>query len=91
MDPRRPRVYRDGSNVRDWVHADDHSSAVMAILQHGRPGQTNLVGADGEISNREVVEGILSAPGQPADAFDLATDHADHDRRYAIDSSKLRG
>lgn len=87
---RRPRVYGEGANVRDWIHAEDHSSAVMAILERGRPGETYLIGANSEISNREVVERILSAFGQPSDAFDLVADRAGHDRRYAIDSSKLR-
>ncbi|MDF2492340.1 MAG: dTDP-glucose 4,6-dehydratase, partial [Microbacterium sp.] len=90
IDGVRPRLYGDGRNVRDWIHADDHSSAVLAILEGGRIGDTYLIGADGEKSNRDVVEIILQAMGQPADAYDLVVDRPGHDRRYAIDWSKLR-
>lgn len=86
----RPKLYGSGENVRDWIHADDHSSAVLAILDRGVIGQTYLIGADGEHDNRQVVELILTELGQPADAYDLVTDRAGHDLRYAIDSTKLR-
>ena len=86
----RPKLYGAGLNVRDWIHADDHSAAVLTILEKGRIGETYLIGADGEKSNREVVELILTTLGQPADAYDHVSDRAGHDLRYAIDSSKLR-
>jgi dTDP-glucose 4,6-dehydratase len=86
----RPKLYGTGENVRDWIHADDHSSAVLAILDQGRIGETYLIGADGEKNNKEVVELILSELGKPADAYDLVIDRPGHDLRYAIDSSKLR-
>jgi dTDP-glucose 4,6-dehydratase len=86
----RPKLYGAGTNVRDWIHADDHSSAVLTILESGVIGETYLVGADGERDNRQVVETILELMGQPADAYDLVTDRAGHDLRYAIDWSKLR-
>lgn len=90
LDHRRPKVYGSGQNVRDWIHADDHSSAVWAIAQRGRIGETYLVGADGEHDNREVVGMILAHFGHPEDAYDHVADRAGHDLRYAIDSSKLR-
>ncbi|MDT0202657.1 dTDP-glucose 4,6-dehydratase [Nocardioides sp. AE5] len=90
LDGIRPRVYGDGLNVRDWIHADDHSSAVLAILERGRPGETYLVGADGERNNLDVVRSILTQMGQPADAWDRVADRAGHDRRYAIAPDKLR-
>jgi dTDP-glucose 4,6-dehydratase len=90
LDGSRPKLYGDGLNVRDWIHVDDHNSAVWAILDRGRVGETYLIGADGEESNRSVVEAILRELGQPEDAFDLVRDRPGHDRRYAIDSSKLR-
>ncbi|MGP6171525.1 dTDP-glucose 4,6-dehydratase [Microbacterium sp. A204] len=90
IDGIRPRLYGDGLNVRDWIHADDHSSAVLRILDAGRIGETYLIGADGEKSNREVIELILEAMGRPSDDYDLVTDRPGHDRRYAIDWSKLR-
>jgi dTDP-glucose 4,6-dehydratase len=86
----RPRLYGRGENVRDWIHADDHSSAVLAILDRGRIGETYLIGADGEKNNKTVVELILTMMDQPADAYDHVTDRAGHDLRYAIDSTKLR-
>ena len=86
----RPKLYGAGRNVRDWIHADDHSSAVLTILDRGRVGETYLIGADGERSNREVVELILELMGRPRDAYDHVTDRAGHDLRYAIDSTKLR-
>lgn len=86
----RPKLYGKGENVRDWIHADDHSSAVLTILDKGEIGETYLIGADGEKDNKTVVELILSLMGQPADAYDHVTDRAGHDLRYAIDSTKLR-
>jgi dTDP-glucose 4,6-dehydratase len=86
----RPKLYGTGENVRDWIHADDHSSAVLTILDRGEIGETYLIGADGEENNRVVVETILELMGQPADAYDLVTDRPGHDLRYAIDSSRLR-
>ncbi|OBK73061.1 dTDP-glucose 4,6-dehydratase [Mycobacterium sp. 1164985.4] len=86
----RPKLYGEGRNVRDWIHADDHSSAVLTILEKGRIGDTYLVGADGEKDNMTVIELILTLMGQPADAYDHVTDRAGHDLRYAIDSTKLR-
>lgn len=86
----RPKLYGEGRNVRDWIHADDHSSAVLLILDQGNIGDTYLIGADGERDNRTVVELILKYMGQPTDAYDRVTDRAGHDLRYAIDSTKLR-
>lgn len=86
----RPKLYGAGQNVRDWIHADDHSSAVLTILEKGVIGETYLIGADGEKDNRSVVELILTQMGLPSDAYDHVTDRAGHDLRYAIDSTKLR-
>ena len=86
----RPKLYGAGANVRDWIHADDHSSAVLRILHDGRIGETYLIGADGERDNKSVVELILTLMGQPADAYDHVTDRAGHDLRYAIDYTRLR-
>jgi len=86
----RPKLYGAGLNVRDWIHADDHSSAVLTILDKGRIGETYLIGADGEKDNKTVVELILTLMGHPADAYDHVTDRAGHDLRYAIDSTRLR-
>ena len=86
----RPKLYGDGLNVRDWIHTEDHSSAVWAILTQGVAGETYLIGADGERNNLEVLRSILQRMGRDADDFDWVRDRPGHDRRYAIDSSKLR-
>jgi len=90
VDGVRPKLYGKGENVRDWIHVDDHNSAVWAIIDRGRIGETYLIGADGEENNKTVVESILEIMGQPADAYDLVSDRPGHDLRYAIDSTKLR-
>jgi dTDP-glucose 4,6-dehydratase len=86
----RPKLYGTGEHVRDWIHANDHSSAVLAILAQGIIGETYLIGADGEKSNKEVIEMILVQMGRTADDYDQVVDRPGHDLRYAIDSSKLR-
>lgn len=86
----RPKLYGEGHNVRDWIHADDHSSAVLRILEAGRIGETYLIGANGERDNKTVVELILTMMGRDADAYDHVPDRSGHDLRYAIDSTKLR-
>lgn len=83
-------VYGDGLNVRDWIHVDDHCRAIMAVLLDGKPGEVYNVGADAELKNIEVVELILEALGKPRDLITYVTDRLGHDRRYAIDSAKLR-
>ena len=90
IDGGRPKLYGAGQNVRDWIHADDHSSAVWTILNAGRIGETYLIGADGELNNLDVVRMILKHFGRPEDDFDHVNDRAGHDLRYAIDSTKLR-
>ncbi len=90
IDGVRPRLYGAGLNVRDWIHADDHSSAVLTILDKGEIGETYLIGADGEKNNKEVVELILAAMGRSTDDYDHVNDRPGHDLRYAIDWSRLR-
>lgn len=86
----RPKLYGDGLNVRDWIHTEDHSSAVWDILTKGEIGETYLIGADGEKNNIDVLRAILAEMGKDADDFDWVKDRPGHDRRYAIDSTKLR-
>jgi len=86
----KPELYGQGSNVRDWIHVDDHNDAVTAIIEKGRSGETYLIGADCEQDNREIVGLILALMGKPADWFELVDDRPGHDVRYAIDASKLR-
>jgi dTDP-glucose 4,6-dehydratase len=90
IDGVRPKLYGAGLNVRDWIHVTDHNLAVLRILEAGRLGETYLIGADGELGNKTVIELILQLMGQPVDAYDHVNDRAGHDMRYAIDSTKLR-
>lgn len=86
----RPKLYGDGLNVRDWIHTEDHSSGVWTILTKGRIGETYLIGANGEKNNIDVLRLILKHMNQSEDAFDHVKDRPGHDRRYAIDSTKLQ-
>lgn len=86
----RPKLYGDGKNVRDWIHTNDHSSAVWEILVKGRIGETYLVGSNGEKNNREVLDMILELMNQPRDSFDHVRDRRGHDLRYAIDEKNLK-
>ena len=90
IDDRKLPVYGDGLNVRDWIHVDDHCRAIMAVLLEGRPGEVYNVGADSEMENIAVVELILETLGKPHELITYVTDRLGHDRRYAIDSSKIR-
>ncbi|NKC59714.1 dTDP-glucose 4,6-dehydratase [Vagococcus fluvialis] len=85
-----PKLYGTGENVRDWIHTNDHSSAVWTILQKGEIGETYLIGADGEMDNKSVMEMMLELMGQPKDAYEHVNDRVGHDLRYAIDSTRLR-
>lgn len=86
----KPKLYGDGKNVRDWIHANDHSSAVLAILENGCIGETYLIGADGEKNNKEVLEIILELFGRDKSDYHHVNDRPGHDLRYAIDSSKIQ-
>jgi dTDP-glucose 4,6-dehydratase len=86
---RRPKLYGNGANVRDWIHVDDHNSAVWRILADGQIGRTYLIGAEGERDNLAVMRTILRLMGRDPDDFDHVTDRAGHDLRYAIDPSPL--
>lgn len=86
----KPKLYGDGQNVRDWIHTEDHSSAVWTILTKGKLGETYLIGADGEKNNIDVLHAILKGMGKDENNFEWVKDRPGHDRRYAIDSTKLR-
>lgn len=93
-------VYGDGKNVRDWLYVSDHCAAIRTVLEKGRPGETYNVGGDAERQNIEVVETICRLlderrpreDGKPrASQITYVADRPGHDRRYAIDASKLQG
>ena len=83
-------VYGDGMNVRDWIHVDDHSRAIEAVLLRGRPGEIYNIGGGNERTNIEITKLLLSSLGKPESLMKFVPDRPGHDRRYAIDDTKVR-
>ncbi|MBI4447097.1 MAG: dTDP-glucose 4,6-dehydratase [Acidobacteria bacterium] len=88
-DARLP-VYGDGLYVRDWIHVEDHCRALEMVLFRGSPGEIYNVGSNQEMTNREVIQRVLDILGKPASLIQNVTDRPGHDRRYALDSTKIR-
>src|SRR3990167_5278899 len=86
----KPKLYGEGKNVRDWIHAEDHSSAILAILEDGKLGETYMIGANGELDNKTLIQTILELMGKSPDDFEFVNDRPGHDLRYAIDASKIK-
>ena len=82
-------IYGDGMNVRDWIHVQDHCSAIDAALHHGRTGEVYNIGGHEELPNIEVARRILAALGKSEALLTYVRDRPGHDRRYAIDSTKI--
>jgi len=82
-------VYGDGGNVRDWIFVEDHCRALLRLLDSGRSGETYNIGARNERRNLEIVQAILDALGKPRSLIRFVADRPGHDRRYAIDPSKI--
>ena len=82
-------VYGDGANVRDWLYVEDHCSAIDLIIRHGNEGEVYNVGGHNEKSNLDVVKIILKALGKSEDLITFVKDRPGHDRRYAIDPTKI--
>lgn len=82
-------VYGDGKNVRDWLHVEDHCSAIDLVLHNGKNGEVYNVGGHNEKTNVEVVKGILKQLNKPESLIQYVEDRLGHDRRYAIDPTKL--
>jgi len=83
-------LYGDGLNVRDWIFVEDHCTAIDRIAHDGAAGATYLVSSDQQRSNREVAAHLLGLLGRPADQIEFVADRPGHDRRYALDASRLR-
>lgn len=83
-------VYGDGLNIRDWIHTDEHSKAVDLIIERGRSGEVYNIGGNNEISNISLVKEILSVLDKPLSLIEYVPDRKGHDRRYAVDPSKIR-
>lgn len=87
----KPKLYGTGEQVRDWIHVDDHNSAVHLILDKGKIGDTYIIGADNDhVNNKQVIELICELMGKGADWYEHVNDRPGHDLRYAMNSTKLR-
>jgi dTDP-glucose 4,6-dehydratase len=87
----KPKLYGTGEQVRDWIHVDDHNSAVHLIIDKGVIGDTYIIGADNDhVNNKAVIEMICELMDKPRDWYEHVNDRPGHDMRYAMDSSKLR-
>jgi dTDP-glucose 4,6-dehydratase len=84
-------VFGDGLQVRDWLHVSDHCSAIAAVMERGRPGEVYNIGGGEEMANIELVRLLLQKLNAPEDLISYVEDRPGHDRRYAIDSSKIEG
>ena len=83
-------VYGDGMNVRDWLYVEDHCSAIDRVLQRGEPGEVYNIGGNNEFQNIEIVKLILKELKKPETLIEFVEDRLGHDRRYAIDSKKIK-
>ena len=107
LEARKLPIYGDGQNVRDWLHVEDHSAAILLVLERGRPGESYNVGASNEQSNLALIDHLCAgleaaspAGSNPAmraaglssyaELKTFVADRPGHDRRYAVDASKLR-
>jgi dTDP-glucose 4,6-dehydratase len=90
MENRTLPIYGDGMNVREWIYADEHSRAVLMALERGIPGEVYNIGSGDEKPNLEVVREVLRLLGKPESLIQFVKDRPGHDRRYAIDCSKIR-
>jgi dTDP-glucose 4,6-dehydratase len=89
FDGQKVPLYGDGMNVRDWLHVTDHCEALLRVLDDGRPGEIYNIGGDNERSNLELTRTILELLGRGEDMIEPVADRPGHDRRYAIDATKI--
>jgi dTDP-glucose 4,6-dehydratase len=82
-------LYGDGKNVRDWIHVDDHAEAVLTVLERGQAGEVYNIGGNNERSNLELTHTILKLMGKGTESIRYVQDRLGHDRRYAIDGTKI--
>ncbi len=90
IEGRKVPLYGDGLNVRDWLHVIDHCEAIVRVLEGGTPGDVYNIGGNNERSNLELTKSILDLMGRGDDMIQHVADRPGHDRRYAIDASKIK-
>lgn len=90
LDGKRVPLYGDGRNERDWLHVEDHCSALHALVEQGELGEIYNIGANAQLSNIDLTRKILAAMGRDESWIERVPDRPGHDLRYAVDSSKIR-
>jgi dTDP-glucose 4,6-dehydratase len=83
-------LYGDGQQIRDWIHVEDHTRALLDVLEQGSPGEIYNISANGEKTNVQMAEWILRLLGKPQELISYVKDRPGHDRRYAVNASKVR-
>ena len=90
LDGKKVPVYGDGLNERDWLYVEDHCAAIHLLVDEGTPGEVYNIGANAQVSNLELTKRLLEATGRDESFIEFVPDRPGHDRRYAVDSSKIR-
>ncbi len=90
LDGGKVPLYGDGLNKRDWLYVEDNCSGIDAVLRSGEAGEVYNIGAGNELTNRELTEALLALAGADEDSIDYVQDRLGHDRRYSVDSSKVK-
>ena len=90
MENKKVPVYGDGMNVRDWLFVEDHCQAIDLILQKGKIGETYCIGGNSEKPNIEITKKIIELMGKDENSIEYVKDRPGHDKRYAIDFSKIK-
>ena len=89
LDEKDLPVYGDGMQVRDWLHVSDHCSAIDTVLHNGKDGEVYNIGGNNEKANIEIVKLLIKTLGKSEDLIKYVKDRPGHDRRYAIDNTKI--
>jgi len=90
MENKKIPLYGDGENIRDWLFVEDHCEAIDSILKKGEIGETYCIGGNNEKTNKQIAKKILDAMGKSEEMIEFVADRLGHDKRYAIDSSKIK-
>ncbi len=90
LESRKLPIYGDGLNERDWIFVEDHCSAIVRVLLQGRAGEIYNIGSGSPVTNLEIVSGLLRILDKPQDLIEFVADRPGHDRRYALDTTKIQ-
>lgn len=90
LEGKRVPVYGDGQQVREWIYVPDHCMAIDALIEHGRPGESYNIGTGDRLTNLDITKKVLSLLGVGEERIEYVKDRPGHDRRYALDATKIR-